>query len=97
MKLKRVECYCVVPFLCAFMNIITLKASFQENRVLGYEYANEKARKEWWSAYEDRDLLWNLEYWSERYVKEYGTLNMSNSRPQYMKKIVPACTFISLL
>ena len=38
----------VVPFLCALQNIITLKSSLKDNRVLGYEYVNEKARKEWW-------------------------------------------------
>ena len=75
----------MVPFLCAFMNIITLKSSFQENRVLGYEYANEEARREWWSTYEDGDFLWNLEYWSERYVIQYGTQNIRSCGPQYMK------------
>jgi hypothetical protein len=34
----------VIPFVCALTNIITLKSSFKENRVVGYEYVNEKAR-----------------------------------------------------
>ena len=37
-----------VPFLCALHSIITRISSLKENRVLGYEYVNEKARKEWW-------------------------------------------------
>jgi hypothetical protein len=80
-------------------NIITPKSSFQNNRVVRYEYVNEKARKESWSTYGDGDLLWNLEYWYERYVKQYNAGNMRNFRPQYMKQIVLSCTFtfISLL
>jgi len=50
-EIKTVKDFFVVPFLCAFTNIITLKSSFQENRLLGYEYLNKKARKEWWSSY----------------------------------------------
>ena len=37
-----------VPFLCALHSINTRIPSLKENRVLGYEYVNEKARKEWW-------------------------------------------------
>jgi len=37
--------------------------------LLERKYVNEKARKECWSTYEDGDLLWNLEYWSELYIK----------------------------
>jgi len=44
-KLKPVNDLYVVSFLCAFTNIITLKSSFKEKRVVGYEYVNEKARK----------------------------------------------------
>jgi hypothetical protein len=35
----------VIPFLLALSNIlvITLKTSFKENRIVGYEYVNEKA------------------------------------------------------
>jgi hypothetical protein len=57
----------------------------KENRVVGYEYVNEKARKEWWGTYEDGEIMWNLEYWPERYIKEYSTQNMCNYRPQYKK------------
>ena len=45
MGIKTVKDLYVVPFLCAFRNVITLKSSFQENRVVGYEYVNEKATK----------------------------------------------------
>jgi len=51
------------------MNIITLKSCLKENRIVGYEYVNVKPRKECWNTYEDGELLWNLEYWSERYIK----------------------------
>jgi len=71
-KLKTVKDLYVVPFVCAYANIITLKSSFQENRVLGYEYVNEKARKECWITCEDGDVLWNLEYSYERYDKQYN-------------------------
>jgi len=47
-----------------------------------YEYVNEKAMKEWWSTYEDGDLLRNLEYWPERYIKGYETHNICNDRAQ---------------
>ena len=80
--IKTVKVLYVVPFLCAFTNIITLKSSFQDNRVVGYEYVNEKARKEWWSTYEDGDILWNLEYWHEPYVKQYNAGNMRKCRPR---------------
>ena len=33
----------MVPFVCAFTNIITIKSSFQENRLVCYEYVNEEA------------------------------------------------------
>jgi len=52
------------------MNIIALISSFKENRVVGYEYVNEEARKKRWSMYEDGDLLWNIECWPERYNEE---------------------------
>jgi len=68
-KLKNVKDLYVVPFLCVSLIIFALKSSFQEIRVVGYEYVNEKARKEWLSTYEDEDILWNLEYWYEPYVK----------------------------
>jgi hypothetical protein len=44
----------------------------QRKSLSGYEYVNEKARIEFWSrpAYEDGDLLWNLECCAERCVKE---------------------------
>ena len=87
----------MVPFLCAFTNIITLKSSFQENRLVGYEYRNEKARKEWCSTYGDGEPLWNLECWYERYLKQYNAQNMRNFWPQYIKQIILSCTFISLL
>jgi len=60
------------------------KIAFQQNRVLDYEYVNEKARKEWWSTYEDGDILWNLEYWYEWHVKQYNAQNMRNCRPPYV-------------
>jgi len=52
------------------MNTITLISSFKETCVVGYEYVNEKARKEWWSTYDFGESLWNLECWYERYVEE---------------------------
>ena len=64
---------------------------------MGYEYGNEKAGKELCSTYEDGDLLWNLECWYERYLKQYNAQNMSNFWPQYIKQNVLSCTFISLL
>jgi len=42
----------VIPFLCALTNIITLKLSFKDNRVLGYDYLSENSRKGCWIAYE---------------------------------------------
>ena len=56
-----------------------------------------EARKDWWSTYGDGDILWNLEYWYERYVKPYNAVNMPNSRPRYIKGFVLSCAFISLL
>ena len=35
----------VVPFVCVFTNIVTLKSSFQEIAVVGYEQVNEKLEK----------------------------------------------------
>jgi len=70
----------VVPFVFVFANIFALKSSFQEIAVLGYEYVNEKASKEWWSTYEDGDILWNFEYWYERWVKKYNGQSMRNCR-----------------
>jgi hypothetical protein len=52
----------VVPFMCALPNIIIQKSFLKKKSVFGYEYMNEKARKECWIAYEDGDLLWNIEY-----------------------------------
>jgi len=43
--LKTVKDLYVVPFVCAFTNIITLKSSFQENQLVRYEYVNEKLEK----------------------------------------------------
>jgi len=51
---------------------------------VGYEYVNKKTRKEWWSTYEDGDLLWSLEYCPERYIKECRTHKICNYRPQYI-------------
>ena len=73
------------------------KSFLKENRIVGYEYVNEKARKEWWSTYEDGDLLWNLEYWPERYIKEYSTQNMRNYWPQCVKQFAVSRTVILLL
>jgi hypothetical protein len=64
---------------------------------MGYEYVNEKDRKECWCTYEDEELLWNLECWPEPYTKEYSTQNMRNYRPQCVKEIAVSCTVISLL
>jgi len=94
-KLKTVKELYVAPFVCDFTNIITLKSSFQEHWVVGYEYVNEKARKEWLSTYEKGDLLWNLKYWYERYVKQYNAQIMRNCRPQCINQIF-LCAFISL-
>jgi hypothetical protein len=52
------------------MNIITLKSCLKEIRIVGYEYVNVNTRKEWWNTYEDGDLLWNLDYWSELNIKK---------------------------
>jgi hypothetical protein len=60
----------LIPFLCALTNIITLKPSLKEYRLVGYEYVNEKAGKEWCSTYEVGDLMCNLEYWPEQYMEE---------------------------
>jgi hypothetical protein len=60
----------VIPFLCALTNIITLNSYLKEYRLVGYEYVNEKAGKEWCSTYETGDFLWNLEYWPEQYMEE---------------------------
>ena len=59
-----------ITFLCAFVNIITLISSFKENCVMGYEYVNEKTRKEWWSTYEEGEPLCDSECWPERYFEE---------------------------
>jgi len=64
------------------MNIITRKSCLKEKRIVGYEYVNEKARKECWNTIEDGDLLWNLEYWSELCIKIYSTQNIRNYRPE---------------
>jgi len=64
---------------------------------VGYEYVNEKARKEWWSTYGFGDLLRNLGYGPERYIKEYSTQNIRNYGPQCVKQIAVSCKVISLL
>jgi hypothetical protein len=50
----------VIPFVCALWNIITLNSSLEENRVVGYEYVNEKTMKDCWITYENGDIFWNL-------------------------------------
>ena len=37
---------------------------------MGYEYVNEKTRKEWWSTYEEGEPLCDSECWPERYFEE---------------------------
>ena len=64
----------VVLFLCALPNIITLHSSLKRNRFVGYEYVIGKARKVWWIAYENGDLLWNLEYWSKNTAHRVGAV-----------------------
>jgi len=61
-EIKTVKDLYMAPFLCAFTKIITLKSSFQENRIAGYEFVNEKVRKEWCNTYENGDLLCKVEY-----------------------------------
>ena len=87
----------MVPILCAFTNIVTLKSSFHENRLVCYEYRNEKDGKVWCITYLDGETLCNLEFWCEQYVKQYNAQNMSNFWPQYVKQFVLSCIFISLL
>jgi len=96
-KLKTVKDLFVLPFPCSFTNIFTLKLSYLEKQVVGYEYVNEKARKEWWRIYGDWEALWNLECWYERYVKQYNAQNMRNFCPIYIEQIIFSCTFILLL
>jgi hypothetical protein len=38
------------------------KIFLEKKSIFGYEYVNEKAMKECCIAYEDGDLLWNIEY-----------------------------------
>jgi hypothetical protein len=70
LKAKTVWPLSVVPFVCALPNIVILNSSSKRNQIVGYEYVNEKARKECWIMYEDGDLLRNLEYWPELYIKD---------------------------
>jgi hypothetical protein len=44
---------------------------------------DEKARKEWLGTCEE--LLWNLEYRSERYVENFSTQNVRNYGPECVK------------
>jgi hypothetical protein len=38
-----------------------IKSYLKQGRLLGYGYMDEKAGKEYYSTYEDGELLWNLE------------------------------------
>ena len=76
-KVTKVWHLFVVPFLCTFTNIITLKSIFKEKVVMGYEYVNEKFGKSV-GAYKKME---NSEYWAESYVKKI----MPNYMPQYIK------------